>query len=100
MNTMNKRIFKPAAVFLLIAVLIAFSMPDLLAQCPMCRMSAESNLANGGTEGKGLNNGILYMLATPYLIVGGIAYVWWRNRRKDSVEEEEIANPGEGEFVE
>ena len=27
------------------------------AQCPMCRMSAETNLENGGTAGKGLNKG-------------------------------------------
>ena len=58
------------------------------AQCPMCRMSAESNLKNGGTEGKGLNNGILYMLATPYLLVGAIGYVWYRNRRKEEDEDE------------
>ena len=59
------------------------------AQCPMCRMSAESNLKNGGTDGKGLNSGILYMLATPYLIVGAIGYVWWRNRRREGEEENE-----------
>lgn len=53
------------------------------AQCPMCRMTAESNLANGGSEGQGLNNGILYMLATPYLLIGVIGYMWWRNRRTE-----------------
>ncbi|MEM1218658.1 MAG: hypothetical protein AAGH79_07090 [Bacteroidota bacterium] len=68
---------------------------DVQAQCPMCRMSAESNLKNGGTAGRGLNNGILYMLATPYLIVGAIGYVWWRNRRKE--EEEEGLEGLEGE---
>lgn len=57
------------------------------AQCPMCRMSAESNLKNGGSSGKGLNAGILYMLATPYLIVGVIGFVWYKNRRR----EEELA---------
>lgn len=54
-----------------------------IAQCPMCRMSAESNLKNGGTDGKGLNQGILYMLATPYLVIGAIGYVWWRNRKRE-----------------
>ncbi|MCB0571333.1 MAG: hypothetical protein KDC66_16290 [Phaeodactylibacter sp.] len=53
------------------------------AQCPMCRMSAESNLQNGGVDGRGLNNGILYMLATPYLLVGLVGFIWWRNRRKE-----------------
>jgi hypothetical protein len=46
-------------------------------------MAAESNLKNGGTMGQGLNNGILYLLATPYLLIGGLAYFWWRNRRKN-----------------
>ncbi len=57
-------------------------MVDLSAQCPMCRMSAESNLANGGSEGKGLNKGILYMLAMPYLIIMTLGYIWFRNRKR------------------
>ena len=55
---------------------------DLVAQCPMCKMAAESNLKNGGTAGKGLNAGILYMLLTPYLLVGGLAFWWFKNRKK------------------
>lgn len=56
---------------------------DLIAQCPMCKMSAESNLQNGGTEGLGLNKGILYLFSMPYLLVGGLAFLWWRNRRSE-----------------
>lgn len=62
---------------------------ELLAQCPMCRATAESNLANGGTEGQGLNNGILYLFFAPYLIVGTLAFLWWRNRVKNQEEEPE-----------
>lgn len=58
------------------------------AQCPMCRMSAENNLKDGGTAGKGLNAGILYMLSTPYLLVAGLGIYWYRNRRKEDEEEE------------
>lgn len=70
--------------FLLLAltVLVLFTTQDVFAQCPMCRIAAESNLENGGSQGKGLNLGILYMLATPYLLVGTIGFIWWRNRRK------------------
>ena len=64
---------------------------SVTAQCPMCKMSAESNLKNGGTDGLGLNAGILYMLALPYLIVGGIAYTWWRNRNKEPKEVTEFS---------
>jgi hypothetical protein len=68
-------------LLLLVALMI---LPDIVhAQCPMCRMTAESNLANGGNEGQGLNNGILYMLLTPYVLIGIIAYVWRRNRRSE-----------------
>jgi|GEM_PF-172730 len=68
-----------AGILLLILWLVPF---DAQAQCPMCRMSAESNLKNGGTDGRGLNAGILYMLAMPYMLVGFIGYWWWRNRKK------------------
>ncbi len=57
------------------------------AQCPMCKISMESNLNSGGTAGRGLNKGILYLFATPYLIIGGIAYVWYRNRKLSTDEE-------------
>jgi len=59
----------------------------VVAQCPMCKISAESNLNSGGTAGKGLNKGILYLFATPYLIIGGIGYVWYRNRRETAADE-------------
>ena len=43
-------------VFLLVIVCFVFFTNDTFAQCPMCRMSAESNLKNGGTMGRGLNS--------------------------------------------
>ena len=54
---------------------------DLPAQCPMCKMGAETNLKNGGTAGKGLNAGILYMLAMPYILIGTFGYIWWKNNK-------------------
>ena len=62
---------------------------DTSAQCPMCKMSAESNLNAGGSQGKGLNRGILYMLATPYLLIGGIAFAWYKNNKNTETEEAE-----------
>lgn len=72
---------------LFIAILLVICSPYLDAQCPMCKMAVESNLKGGGNAGRGLNAGILYMLATPYLLVGGLAFVWWRNRRKNADQE-------------
>lgn len=66
----------------LFVLMILFLNIDLVAQCPMCKMAAESNLKNGGSAGKGLNAGILYMLITPYILVGGLAFWWFKNKKK------------------
>ena len=70
-------------VFLVCFILVNV---DILAQCPMCRMSAESNLSSGGTAAKGLNNGILYIFAFPYILVSIIGYIWWKNNKKSKLE--------------
>jgi hypothetical protein len=84
-----KRLLRIAVVmFIMISPVITW---DMSAQCPMCKMSAESNLKNGGTAGRGLNTGILYMLALPYTLVGTLGFIWWRhNRRRDGEDEVEV----------
>lgn len=77
----KKKVMLGAAVVLLV-LLIAV---DVSAQCPMCRMAAESNLENGGTEGRGLNKGILYILSLPYLLISVIGFIWWKNRRQGQI---------------
>lgn len=78
-------------LFIISLVLIGFmSSADVSAQCPMCKMSAESNLKNGGTAGRGLNTGILYMLALPYMLIGTFGYIWWKNSRRKEEDEVEV----------
>jgi hypothetical protein len=72
---------KLLALAFIVIIMMIFVTPDLLAQCPMCKLSAESNLRDGGTAGKGLNAGILYMFAMPYLLVGTLGYLWYKNRK-------------------
>lgn len=81
-------------LIVLFIVLIAMLLPtsEILAQCPMCRMSAESNLANGGSAAKGLNNGILYIFAFPYVLVSILGYLWWRNNKKAKENQERSIN--------
>ena len=72
--------------FLLLSLSLSISMINpapLQAQCPMCRVSAEQNLKMGGTAGKGLNKGILFMLAAPYLIVATMGVYWLKIRKKE-----------------
>ncbi|MEO7174940.1 MAG: hypothetical protein ABIV51_03805 [Saprospiraceae bacterium] len=63
-------------------LLLVVQASTLLAQCPMCKIAAESNLKHGGSAGNGLNFGILYMLAIPYLMVATMIFIWRRNRKK------------------
>ncbi len=83
---------KLVKILSLFALVLTLSLPaePVQAQCPMCRMSAESNLKNGGTAGKGLNKGILYMLSLPYVIIGTVGFLWWKNRLKEEDEFLEI----------
>ena len=90
---MASKIIKILRGVALVALLSISILSHTDAQCPMCKMTVESNMKNGGTMGNGFNAGILYLLLTPYLLVGGIAYVWWKNKkRRDDIEiEEELA---------
>lgn len=87
----KSQLLKVTALLVLVFFGLSFLFPETLeAQCRMCAASAESNLRNGGTEGKGLNKGILYLLATPYLLVFSIAFLYWRNRKKAMEEQENL----------
>ena len=46
----------------------------------MCRAVLESE--EGGQAAKGINNGILYLMIFPYLLIGGIGYAIYRSRKK------------------
>ena len=61
-------------------VLIMLSQADAFAQCAMCKASAESDLNSGGTIAKGLNTGILYLMAIPYILLMTGAYFFFRKQ--------------------
>ncbi len=56
-----------------------------IAQCSMCTLNAESSVKNGQTEGRGLNNGVLYLLAAPYIAVAGIGFLWYKKYRRKNI---------------
>jgi len=71
-----------------ILIFFIFFLSLSYGQCPMCKMSAEADLKNGGSNGKGLNAGIVYMLTVPYILMGTIGFLWYRERRKIAEEEQ------------
>lgn len=90
LNFAGMKSLRRIILVLSISIGACFSVQEVAAQCPMCKMSAESNLKSGGTTGKGLNTGILYMLALPYTLLGTFGYIWWKNNRRKEEDEVDV----------
>lgn len=54
----------------------------LNAQCAMCKAVVEANLKEGGSAGAGLNEGILYLMAMPYIAVLLFGIFYYLQQRK------------------
>ncbi len=46
------------------------------AQCSIC---AKTTQQMGEKPAKGFNTGIIYLMLTPFAIVGLVGYRWWKN---------------------
>lgn len=61
----------------LIVLIPLFLLPGIVqAQCAMCRAVLESGESQAAAEG--INQGILYLMIFPYLLMGGIAFFIYR----------------------
>jgi len=64
-------------------VLISFfSIQDVAAQCAMCRAVLESE--GNQSVAKGINNGIVYLMAIPYVLIAAIGIAIYRKMRKEA----------------
>jgi Na+/H+ antiporter NhaC len=62
-------------------VIFLFTRLETMAQCAMCTKTAQQL---GEKPAEGLNSGILYLMLMPFVIVGIVAYRWWKGRRQDN----------------
>lgn len=69
---------------LLVLFLVLLISTAMQAQCAVCTKTA-SQL--GEKPAKGMNAAILYLMMSPFAIVGFIGYRWWKGNKK--LEEEE-----------
>lgn len=56
-----------------IVLALMLSGTELHAQCAMCKAAAETSMKeDAGSIARGLNSGILYLMAVPYLMIAFI----------------------------
>lgn len=67
--------------FLSLAFLLVFPL-FAGAQCAMCRAVLESS--GNQAQAEGINEGIMYLMIWPYILIGGIGFFVWRSMRKPS----------------
>ncbi len=58
------------------------------AQCAMCRAALESE--EGGNKAEAINNGIVYLMAFPYIMVAIVFYVVYRMKYKKKPKTESL----------
>jgi hypothetical protein len=77
----KKRNMKRLFVVFIFLVTTFFSLSSH-AQCAMCRASLASE---GNTvKAQAVNDGIVYLMVIPYVLVGGIGYAIYRMRKSKS----------------
>ncbi|HMB64981.1 MAG TPA: hypothetical protein VKN36_18010 [Eudoraea sp.] len=65
---------------LIVIIVFLILLPQLSeAQCAMCRAVLESEQNTSVAEG--INNGIVYLMAVPYILIAGLFYFIYRNSK-------------------
>ena len=66
-----------AIVFAIAFCLLPFAS---IGQCAMCRASLQNEANKAAAEG--VNDGIVYLMAIPYILVAGVFYAVYRLKQK------------------
>ncbi|HEY0175547.1 MAG TPA: hypothetical protein VGC08_04155 [Pedobacter sp.] len=66
---------------LFISVSVGTGITTASAQCAMCTINAEQGVKNGNTQAKGINSGVMYLMAIPYLMIIGLGVLWYKKYR-------------------
>lgn len=82
--TLRDKMKKGFIIFLLIFQSSLLIPGKMNAQCSLCTKTAQQL---GEKPAQGMNSGILYLMAMPFVIVGFIGFRWWKNNK--AVEEQQ-----------
>lgn len=66
---------------LIVVIVLTIFTQNSMAQCAMCRAVLETQ--EGSTiKGEALNDGIVYLMAFPYLLVGILGFIIYKTNKK------------------
>lgn len=68
---------------LFVLVLLLVASPSVLGQCAMCRASLESS--GNVVKAEAVNDGIVYLMVFPYILVAVVGYVVYSMFRRKKV---------------
>jgi len=73
------------SVQIFLVLIFALVLPTIAsAQCAMCRAAIESEGNTGKAEA--INDGIVYLMVIPYLLIGAIGFAIYRMRKEKTKE--------------
>jgi hypothetical protein len=75
----------------IITLLFIFIQMEVWSQCTMCKATVESQVKDGTLTMDGINNGIIYLMIAPYLLLLGVGYMLYKNylKSKNAVADQE-----------
>ena len=79
---------KGLKILLIVAAfgLLLLTREPVKAQCSQCAAPPATNRASGSSTADGLNHGIMYLLAAPYIAIGVLGFVWYKKYRRKNVD--------------
>lgn len=65
----------------MLLIILTVTVTAVNAQCSICTKTATQL---GEKPARSLNSGIIYLMLTPFAIVGFIGYKWWKNEKENN----------------
>lgn len=63
----------------MLLLLFLISTDIVFAQCAMCKAALEADIKSGNVSENGINNGILYLMFIPYLLIAVIGFLMYKH---------------------
>ena len=83
MSYLCSRIMRKITIYIFLILFFMILTSDVFSQCAMCKAVVESGLGHKEHVeiGKGINQGIYFLIGIPYMLLSILGYTIYRNRK-------------------